>query len=122
MVVLKETRRLSHLAEATLLRINPDLPLADDAANQPRTISLQARGLGKIKQSGLSLAELILYGDCMGVLKMRPDPSGPHGDRPPARRAARGHAVADRAERAARAPDRAGRGGGVGVALGVNII
>lgn len=36
-------------ATATLIRVNPDLPLADRRANQPHTISLQSYGLAAVK-------------------------------------------------------------------------
>jgi hypothetical protein len=39
------------------------------------TFELRERGPGKIKQSDLSLVELRLYGDCMEVLRMRPEPT-----------------------------------------------
>merc|ERR1719482_1702266 len=37
-----------HGAHATLVRINPELPLADDRALQPHTISLLSRGLDAV--------------------------------------------------------------------------
>ena len=44
--VLEELRKRG--AHATLVRINPELPLADDRALQPHTISLLSRGLDAV--------------------------------------------------------------------------
>ena len=43
-------------ATATLIRINPDLPLADDSANQRQTISLCSYGLAALRKIDTAMA------------------------------------------------------------------
>eukprot|EP01052_Picozoa_sp_SAG31_P001234 SAG31_NODE_41_length_31342_cov_8.029286_24_plen_519_part_00 len=49
-------------ARPTLIRVNPDLPLADRAANQARTISLPCYGLEAVKQIDTRIENLLATG------------------------------------------------------------